>query len=76
MVCSTVAANCNIETQIEVRGGTDERIPVQLLALLVDGGDVLAEGVEGRDDHLGGGSQDVERRLAFMARKREHRTLF
>ena len=39
------------------------RAAVQLLALLVDHGDVLAEGVEGRDDHLRGGTQDVEHSL-------------
>ena len=33
---------------------------VELLALLVDRGDVLAEGVKGRDDHLEGGIQHVD----------------
>ena len=43
------------------------------LALLVDHGDVLAEGVEGRDDHLRGRAQDVEHALPVLFH--EHRSL-
>ena len=65
--CSTVAANCKTETQIEMRDGTVERFPVVVLEVLRPAKDLPAarvRAVEGPVPHVG---PDVAEHLVLAA---------